>query len=133
MLAMPQLLSTRASASPPVRRRRSGVASAVSFWLASIFITSCRLEGVVPLMRLDGDPAQHGEFGDPGRPAEAAVAGVLGAAERHLRLVLHCGTVNVANAGVDASRNRQGAGDVPAEYRCREAKFGVVGDPDGVV
>src|SRR5579875_24218 len=62
------------------------------------------LNRVLARLVLDGDPAQLGEL--LGRPfaAEAAPAAGLDAAERHLRLVMHGGVVDVADAALDPSR-----------------------------
>ena len=57
--------------------------------------------------RLDRDPAQLGELVDHRLAAEAAVAGRLDAAERHLRLVVHGRAVDVADAGCRSARPRR--------------------------
>src|SRR5580700_4300148 len=83
--------------------------------------------------RLDGDPAQLGELSDSGPAAEAAVAGRLHAAERHLRLVLHRGGVDVADARLDALRELDAARDVAGEDRGRQTVLGIVRELDGLV
>src|SRR5690606_23405626 len=57
----------------------------------------------------DADPAQVGKFGDARLAAETAQARGLGAAEGHLRLVLHGGAVDVTDSRFDALCHREGA------------------------
>jgi aryl-alcohol dehydrogenase-like predicted oxidoreductase len=90
-------------------------------------------ERVVPLARLHGDPAQLRELVDRGLPAEAAVARALHAAKRHLRLVVHGGTVHVANARVDAPGDIECARQIATEDGRRQAVLGVVGERHGFI
>src|SRR3569623_33904 len=75
------------------------------------------LDGIVARQGLDGDPAQLGVAVDAGLAAEAAVTGALGAAERHLRLVMHGRPVDVAAARLDLARDTQAARGVAGEHR----------------
>src|SRR5690348_13490741 len=81
---------------------------------------------------LDGDPAQLGELIDARHAAEAAITGSAHAAERHLRLVVHRGAVDVAHSGADLARDAQPARRIAGEDRSREPILAVVGDADGV-
>src|SRR5581483_1171 len=73
-------------------------------------LLSAPLEGEgVPAAGTDGDPAQLGELVHDREPAEAAEAGVLDAAERHLRLVRDRLVVDVDDPRVDLLRQRKAA------------------------
>ena len=84
-------------------------------------------------LRLDGDPAQIGELGDPGLTAKTAIARSLHAAERHLCLVMDRRPVDVTNAAFDALGDGERTRDVPAEHGGREAVFRVVGKTDRII
>ena len=81
----------------------------------------------------DADPAQVGELRDASLAAESAHAAGLGAAEGHLRLVLHGGAVDVTDSRVDALGHRQRRVDVAAEYGGRKAVLAVIGQFHGVL
>ena len=82
---------------------------------------------------LDRDPPQFRELGDAGLAAESAVARGLGAAERHVRLVVHRRAVDVADAGLAPPGDVERAGDVAAEHGRRQPILGVVGDAHRLV
>src|SRR3712207_5602885 len=84
------------------------------------------LEWIVLAWILDGDPAQVRELCDGGLAAEAAVARALNASERHLSLVSHRRTVDVANTGLDLLGNLHGALNITAEHGRGQAILGVV-------
>ena len=75
---------------------------------------------------LDRDPTQFGEAVDAGLAAEATVTGSLGAAERHLCLVMHGRAVDVADARSDLACDAQAARGVASEDSGGQAVFGVV-------
>src|SRR5579862_4002682 len=75
----------------------------------------------VPAAGADGDPTQLGELVHDREPAEAAEAGVLDAAERHLRLVRDRLVVDVDDSRVDLLRQGEAAlavaGDDPGDRK----------------
>lgn len=83
-------------------------------------------------LRFHGDPAQFGEAVDASLATEFAIARRLGAAEGHLRFVMHGRAVDVADARLDLTRDVQAACRVAGKDRGGEAIFSVVGKDDGV-
>lgn len=82
---------------------------------------------------LQRDPSQFGEFRNARRAAKTAVTGGLHSTERHLRLVVNGGSVDVANAAFDASGYRECFCLIPAENSCGKTKLGFVGDTDCLI
>src|SRR5438034_3676770 len=99
----------------------SSIASPIGTISATRWGRSRPLEGEWVRAALDGDPAEVGELVDDGAAAEAPEAGVLDAAERHLRLVADRLVVDVDDAGLDPVRERQAALGVLRDDPGREA------------
>ena len=91
------------------------------------------LRSAAPLRAADRDPAQLGELLERRATSEAAEAGRLDSAERHLRLVVDGGAVDVADAGLEPAGHVEGPRHVAAEDGARQPVLGVVGDADGLV
>src|SRR5690606_38173695 len=89
------------------------------------------LDRITHLPGLQADPPELGEGIDPRLATEAAIAGRLHAAERHLRLVLDGRAVDVADAAFEPLRHPERSGRVAAEHRGRETVLAVVRDRDG--
>src|SRR3954452_19063133 len=129
--------SSLASMSPFANRSRAssraGGRSREPTWSARYGGVSRRAMGTAFLDRvvtrglLDRDPAELGELLERGGAAEAAPARLLDAAERHLRLVVHGGGVDVADARLEPARDVPGGGDAAREDRGGEAVRRVVG------
>ena len=85
-----------------------------------------RLEGIVPRPGLHCEPAQLGELGDAGAPAKTAVARGLYAAERHLRLILYRGRIDVTNSTLDTLGELDPPRNIERENSGREAVLGVI-------
>src|SRR3954470_7251576 len=123
--------SSLASMSPFTNRSRAssstGGRSREPTWSARYGGVSRRAMGTAFLDRvvtrglLDRDPAELGELLERGRAAEAAPARLLDAAERHLRLVVQGGGVDVADAGLEPACDVPGGGDAAREDRRGEA------------
>jgi len=77
------------------------------------------------------DSPQHGELGMSARPAEAAPAAALDAAEGHLCLVAQRGAVDVADARFDPLRHRERARWRGRTHWPTQAVHVVVGAGDG--
>src|SRR5262245_30010431 len=84
--------------------------------------------GKVPRLGLDGDPLEFGELLDPCPAAETAIAGSLGAAERHLRLIMHGRAVDMRDPGLQPLGDVEASRNVAREHGSREPVFRIVGD-----
>src|SRR5581483_7864896 len=82
---------------------------------------------------LDRDPAQLGELVDAGFAAKATVARSLHASERHLRLVMHGRSIDVADSGLDLLRQLDASSNVASEDRRGKAVLGVVRELYGLL
>ena len=89
---------------------------------------SWQSERIGLLRVLDRDPAKLGELVDCRSAAEPPVAASLGAAERHLRLVVHRGTVDVADSRLHPLGDLQCAQHVAPEHSRRQPVLGGVRD-----
>src|SRR5690606_34929686 len=83
-------------------------------------------ERIVSRRRLDRNPAQLRKRVDTRLAAEAPVSRRLHPAERHLRLIVHGGTVDVTDAALDLPCELQAFGDVASEDRRRETVLRIV-------
>ena len=81
---------------------------------------------------LDGDPSEVGKFGDRRLTAEPSIAAGAHAAERHLRLVVHRRPIDMANAGINFTRNLERAVDILAEYGRGQTILRVICKLDGM-
>src|SRR5882762_11095157 len=88
---------------------------------------------MVPGRGLDGDPAQVREFADRCFSSEPSVATGFDPAKGHLRLIMHGGTIDVADAGFDALGDFKSTGNIAAEHSRRQTVLAVVRQPDGFV
>src|SRR5271154_4209114 len=86
----------------------------------------------MPGLSFDGNPAQFRESVDSGLAAETAIPRGLDPAERHLCLVLHRRSIDVAHPGLDLPRNPQAARRVASEDGRRKSILGIVRQFDGL-
>src|ERR1017187_8324895 len=89
--------------------------------------------GIVGGRAADRHPAKFGEFLKAGFAAEATVAAVLDSAERHLRLIVNGGAIDVADSGFEALGHSEGFVYVAAEDGARQTVRRVIGDANGVL
>jgi len=80
-------------------------------------LRAARSDREIPRLRFDRDPAHLRERIDPRLAAKSAIARILDTPERHLRLIVYGGAVDVANAGVDLWRHAQASGGITRENR----------------
>src|ERR1700733_15023781 len=81
-------------------------------------------------LRFDSNPTQFRESVYTRLATNPAVPRVLDSAERHLRLIMHCRPIDMANTGFDLLRHSQSAGDVLGKDRRRQAVLGLIGQGD---
>ena len=84
-------------------------------------------------LALNRDPAQLGETVYAGLAAETAVSGRAHPAEGHLRLVVHGGAVDVADARSDPAGDGEPSRRIACENGGRQAIVAIVRHADGVL
>src|SRR5262245_22878414 len=90
-------------------------------------------ERIMPRPSLHCNPAQLGELVDGGLAAETAVARSLGAAERHLWLVVHSRCIDMTDPSLDTLGDTESTCKVATKYCGGEAVLGVVGNAHGLI
>jgi hypothetical protein len=78
------------------------------------------------------DPTKFRECVYAGLTAKSAVAGPLGATERHLGFIVDRWPVDMTHAGLNLSRDSQSARGVLGKHCGGQSVVGVIGRADGV-
>ena len=77
-------------------------------------------------------PAQLGKLVDTGLAAEPTISRSTNAAERHLRLIVHRWSIDMAHAGADLTRDQQATGGVAGKHGGSQTVLTVIGKPDRI-
>src|ERR1039458_8767159 len=78
-------------------------------------------------------PSKLSEFLKAGFCAESTVGAGLDSAERHLRLIVNGGAIDMADSGFETLGHSEGLVHVAAEDGTRQAVRRVIGDANGVL